>query len=203
MTPGQLTSLRAACFADSTAAAFFPLGDTAGLRAYLNGPAGVNAWNTAAPVRAVVDAIDWSKYTANDAVDDAALALDLTAQRRLVRVLYLQTKQMNLQLMLQGRESVNASLVNLRAGLRDATINCPSGTNGANTSPGGASGVSVLSACVRPATKAEVMLAAPSQANDTTGTVTARVLTFEGEVSDVDAARIVFKDDGTIWTQGG
>ena len=196
MTPAQLTTLRAACFADPTAAAFFAApGNAAGLRAYLNGASGSNAWRTDAPVNAILDAINWGTYTPSDAIASA----DPTLTQQVGRLLAIQTKQMNLQLMVQGRDVLNCSRPNVRGGLRDAVIQVPSGAGGAATSPGGANGATVLAQCVRPATRAEVMLAAQSQASDTTGTTTARVLTFEGDVQDVEAATLIYHDDGTIW----
>lgn len=140
-------------------------------------------WRTDAPTTSIFDAIDFTKYTPNDAADNTATFTN--------RALLAQTKQMNLQMMLQGRASINASLVNVRAGLRDAVIAVPTGTSGALTAPGGASGVNVLNACTRSATEAEKILATASQASDTTGTVTARVMGFEGSVTaqDVETAR--------------
>jgi hypothetical protein len=104
------------------------------------------------------------------------------------RMLRIQTKQMNLQNMLIGRSSINCSKANVRAGLRDAVIGVPAGISGALTAPGGASGVNVLAACTRSATNAEKILAG---AQETTGTVTANVLGYEGPVSpsDVQQAR--------------
>ncbi len=202
MTPTQLTALRAACFADQNAAAFFVApGNAAGLSDYLNGARASQAWRTDAPVDAVLDAITFASYTPNDAV--LAADTDPTLSRKIGWLLTVQTKQMNLQLMLQGRQTINAAKVNVRAGLRDAVIQVPTGANGANTSPGGASGATVLANCTRTATRAEVMLAAASQGSDTTGSTTARVLTFEGEVSDVEAATLIFKDNGDLWTAQG
>lgn len=196
MTPAQLTALRVACFADPSAFAFFAgQGNAAGLRAYLNGASGSNAWRTDAPVNAILDAINWGTYTPSDAIASA----DPTLTQQVGRLLAIQTKQMNLQLMVQGRDVLNCSRPNVRGGLRDAVIQVPSGAGGAATSPGGANGATVLAQCVRPATRAEVMLAAQSQASDTTGTTTARVLTFEGDVKDVEAATLIYHDDGTIW----
>lgn len=196
MTPAQLTALRVACFADPSAFAFFAgQGNAAGLRAYLNGASGSNAWRTDAPVNAILDAINWGTYTPSDAIASA----DPTLTQQVGRLLAIQTKQMNLQLMVQGRDVLNCSRPNVRGGLRDAVIQVPSGAGGAATSPGGANGATVLAQCVRPATRAEVMLAAQSQASDTTGTTTARVLTFEGDVQDVEAATLIYHDDGTIW----
>lgn len=203
MTDAQLTALRAACFADPTAAAFFAPGDgkATGLQAYLNGASGTNVWRTDASVDAIMDAIDFSKYTPNDTV--LAADTDPALSRKIGWLLTVQTKQMNLQLMLQGRQTINAAKVNVRAGLRDAVIQVPTGANGANTSPGGASGVTVLNNCARVANRAELMLAAASQASDQTGSTTARVMTFEGEVDEIEARKLIYKDDGTIWTAGG
>lgn len=196
MTPAQITALRTACFAAPTAFAFFAgQGDAAGLRSYLNAASGSSAWRTDAPIVGILDAITWANYTPTDAI----AASDPTLTQQVGRLLTIQTKQMNLQLMLQGRETLNCARPNVRGGLRDAVIQLPSGTNGANTSPGGASGATVLAQCVRPATRAEVMLAANSQASDTTGTTTARVLTFEGDVSEVEAVTLIYRDDGTTW----
>lgn len=197
MTPAQLTALRAACLADPGAQAFYVApGNAAGLQAYLNATSGTNVWRTDAPVNAIVDAITWSNYTPADSVAAAEPALTQQA----VRLLAIQTKQVNLQLMAQGRDTINASRPNVRGGLRDAVIQIPSGANGANTSPGGASGVNVMNACVRPGTRAEVFLAASSQSSDTTGGVTARVMTFEGAVEETEARALIFRDDGTIWS---
>jgi hypothetical protein len=197
MTPSQLTALRAACFLDANAAAFFVApGNAAGLRAYLNAASGTSVWRTDAQVDAINDGIDYGKYTPTDAVPaaDPALSIDIA------RMLRIQTKQMNLQGMLIGRTTLNCSRPNVRGGLRDAVIGVPAGISGALTAPGGASGVNVLNACIRPGTRAEVMLAAAAAGSDTTGTVAARVLTFEGDVQDVEAATLIYKDDGSLWT---
>lgn len=199
MTETQLTALRAACFADPAASAFFAGdGNAAGLRAYLNTSGGAVAWRTDTPVTDIIDAITWSSYTPNDAV--AGADTDPVLSRKMGWLLTIQTKQMNLQLMLQGRDRLNCAPPNVRAGLRDAVTQVPSGASGANTSPGGASGATVLNKCTRPATRAEAILAASSQASDTTGGVTARVLILEGEVSEVESVRLIYKADGSIWT---
>ena len=198
MTPEQLVALRAACFADQSAAAFFANGgDANGLRSYLNTVTATTAWRTDAPVDAILDAVTFVNYTPNDAI--SAGDTDPTLSRKIGWLLTVQTKQMNLQLMLQGRQTVNAAKPNVRGGLRDAVIQLPTGAGGANTSPGGASGVNVLSACVRPAKRVELMLANPSSGSDTTGTVTARVMTFEGEVNEIESIRLIYKDSGEIW----
>jgi hypothetical protein len=142
-----------------------------------------SVWRTDASVDAIMDAINFSLYTPNDAPDNTATYTN--------RALNIQTKQINLQLMTQGRTTLNCAKVNIRGGLRDAVIQVPSGASGAMTAPGGASGATVLNNCTRPATRLEKLLAAASQGSDTTGTVAARVMGFEGYVSyqDIDIAR--------------
>ncbi len=139
-------------------------------------------WRTDAPVQAIYDAIDWTKFTPVD-VPDATSAPLATA-----RLLAIQTKQMNLQNMLQGRTTVDASKANIRAGLRDAVVALPAGANGAAVTAGGASGATVLAACVRPATRMEKLL---KLSDATTGSTTAALLGFEGACTyqDIDAAR--------------
>lgn len=192
MTPSQLQALKAAIDANPTWSAY-PMNsdghnDLAAALSRSASPA-FSVWRTDAQVNDIIDAINWSNYTPNEPISTADSGDAL--QRKNGWLLTIQTKQMNLQLMLQGRQTVNASLVNVRAGLRDATIQIPSGASGANTSPGGASGAAVLGACVRNANEIEKILAMPSAGSDTTGSVTARVMGYEGRVSaqDIDAAR--------------
>lgn len=137
-------------------------------------------WNTATPVQSIYDAITWSAYTPTDAPDSTATYTN--------RLLVIQTKQMNLQNMLQGRSTVDASLQNFRAGLRDAVVALPAGAAGAAVSAGGASGATVLTACTRKATRAEKLF---STGNQTTGSVTASIMGYVGTISpsDVDEAR--------------
>ena len=148
-------------------------------------------WRTEAPTTTVLDAIDFSKYTPSAALDDATVSTQLIATQRQAQLLAIQTKQMNLQMMTQGRATLDASKPNIRAGLRDAVIQLPAGSGGAGVTAAGANGVNVLNACTRAATEAEKILATASQGSDTTGGVTARVMGFEGALSggDVEAAR--------------
>jgi len=190
VTPAQLTALRQAIDANPTWAAIPNNSDgNYTLAALLNAQASpaFSVWRTDAPVNAILDAINWGTYTPSDAI---ALT-DPTLTQQVSRLLTIQTKQMNLQLMVQGREVINCSRPNVRGGLRDAVIQVPSGANGAATSPGGANGATVLAQCIRNATEAEKILATASQASDTTGATTARVMGFEGNVTptDVETAR--------------
>lgn len=189
LTTTQLQALKTAINANPTWAAY-PMGADGyfALAQVLNAQAAptFTVWRTDAPVANIIDAITWANYTPNDAVGSADT--DPLLSRKIGWLLTAQTKQMNLQLMLQGRDTLNCSKATLRAGLRDAVILVPTGTGGANTSPGGASGVNVLNACTRPATEAEKILAG---ATESTGSVTASVLGFEGALTgqDVEAAR--------------
>ena len=192
LTSAQLTTLRAAIDANPVWAAYPQNGDGYfDLAKVLNITAtpAFSVWRTDVPVSDVFDSIDLSKYTPNDAV--LSTDTDPVLSRKIGWLLTAQTKQMNVQMLLQGRDRLNCSRPNVRGGLRDAVIQLPTGAGGALTSPGGASGVTTLSACVRNATEAEKILAQPSDSSDTTGTVTARVLGFEGALSaaDVQAAR--------------
>ena len=135
-----------------------------------------SVWWTATPADNLFNAITWASYTPNDAPDGTATWTN--------RCLAAQTKQINLQIMLV-RQTINMANTTTRAGLRDAVILVPTGAGGAMVAPGGASGVTTLTACIRPtyATRAEKLLTlGPS----TTGTVTADVLAFEGNLSYPD-----------------
>lgn len=56
----------------------------------------------------------------------------------------------------------------------------------------------VLGHCKRAATRAEQLLGSGTGTDATPG-----LLAFEGALSDVESVRLVFKDDGTIWTAQG
>lgn len=181
LTTAQLATLKADILANSDMNAQ-PAGNTGAyaIAALYNAASSTDVWRTEAPVSAITDAIDWSKYTPVDAADGTAIFTN--------RLLVIQTKQMNLQSMIQGRTSVDASKANLRAGLRDAVIALPAGASGAAVAAGGTGGATVLAALVRKATRFEKLFAVTSAQ---TGTVTANLLALEGNVSsdDVQTAR--------------
>lgn len=183
MTPQQLAALKAAIVADSALNSQPMTSDGAfAIAAALNAPSNpaANVWRPDASVQAINDAIDYTKYTPTDAADNT-----VTYSNRLLLV---QTKQMNLQNMLIGRDTVDASRSNVRSALRDAVINLPTGASGANVSAGGASGVNVMNACVRQGKRIEIVM---KTGDATTGGVTAAVMGFEGDVSyqEVEQAR--------------
>jgi hypothetical protein len=142
-------------------------------------------WQTAVPNRLVFDAIDFSKYTPTDTPTTGdSSAVSATYLNRSQAILI---KQANLLAFLRN-DSIDFSKANIRAGLRDSVIGLPSGVSGASASAGGASGVTVLTAGTRLANRIEKLLSLGSQ---TTGTVTADVMGWEGPVStdDVQIAR--------------
>ena len=146
----------------------FGLQDTA-LAAYYNTATATDIWRTDTPADAILDAVNWDKYTPVDAADATAIFTN--------RMLAIQTKQMNLQNMLIGRDLLNTARPNIRAGLRDAVIAVPAGSLGAVVSPGGPGGSVVLAVCLRKATNAEIVLSTTT--NGTTGPTTARVPVYE------------------------
>lgn len=177
MTPDQLATLKADMLASPDMAGI-PMTNagTDQIRALYNTASTTDVWRTEAPVKGIYDAIDWSKYTPSDAADGTAIQTN--------RLLSIQTKQMNLQNMLQGRDTIDASKANIRAGLRDAVTQLPAGASGAMVASGGTSGSAVLAACVRKATRFEKLF---STGPVTTGSTSANLLVLEGQLSSDDA----------------
>lgn len=185
MTPEQLQTLHAAIFAE-TDPGFVELrqsGATGAMAEWYSSPADPTypVWRTDARTADILDAIAFDKYTPTDPPDGTATWTN--------RALAAQTKQLNLQIFLQGRETVDASKATVRAGLRDAVILVPAGASGANVSPGGSSGVNVMTACTRPALRIEKLLAI-GQA--TTGSVTAALMGYEGMVSNEELIQALY-----------
>lgn len=190
MTPAQYAALKAdiAANADTNTLPMSSAG-TYAIQGLYNAASSTDVWRTDASVSAIYDAIDWSKFTPIDAMPAADSASGNAAIHQFNgRLLVIQTKQMNMQMMTQGRTTVDASKANLRSGLRDAVTLLPAGSGGAPTSAGGAAGVTVLTALTRKATRFEKLFATQSA---TTGTVTANLLVLEGQLSidDIQMAR--------------
>jgi hypothetical protein len=143
-------------------------------------------WRTDVPVESILDAITWANYTPADAADNT-----VTYQNR---AMLCQTKQINLQLMLQGRSTFDAGKPTLRGGLNDATTNIPSGASGASRSGGWAA---ILPTLKRKARRVEKLYSAAGSGvgnvgGDARGASTnPDVLAYEGALGrdDVDRAR--------------
>lgn len=169
LTPAQITTLRAACFVDPTAAAFFTApGDAAGLQAYLNGDTTHIAWRTLVTQDEIMqNGFDWVQ------VDNLSVG-----KARIWEWLFSNEAR-----------SMNPAKANVRAGIEE----CWKGT---------AAMLAVRAAvyvhCRRVATAAEKVFA--------TGTGTEAnpaLLGWEGSVSPVEAAMLLYHDDGSIWTAQG
>ena len=150
-TPAQCLTLKNLALADPTAAALIAAGNDMGLADWFNQPTTTYIWRTSVPTDEVFDAISWANLTPLDVLDGSATYTN--------RALLCQAKQINLQILLQGRERVAGAKATVRAGLSDALLNVPSGVSGATQSAGWAAVKTVLS---RLATRAEAALASGS-----------------------------------------
>lgn len=159
MTPSQCLTLKTLALADPTAAALLAAGNDMGLADWFNQPTTTYIWRTSVPADEVFDAITWAILTPADAPDGSAQYTN--------RALQCQAKQINLQIMLQGRERIAGVKPTIRAGFQDALLNVPSGVGGATQSAGWAA---VKTALSRFATRAEAALAtgAGTQASPST-----------------------------------
>ena len=135
LTAAQKATLKTAILNDPAANAFYGVGDLSGLAGYYSAKASPTfyVYRTSVPTSEIFDAVTWANFTPSDAVPETtSLANDIYQSRQLA----CQTKQMNLQTMLTGRDAIDGSKTNIRAGLQDALTNIPSGANGVNRAAG-------------------------------------------------------------------
>jgi hypothetical protein len=132
-------------------------------------------WKTNASTDDIYDAITWASLTPADAPDGTAIYTN--------RALLCQAKQLNLQILLQGKQSLNASKLKIRQALTDAVQNVPAGVGGALLDAGW---TAVKQALYRQATRIEQIL---STGTGTTGVPA--TLGYENRISyqDVGLAR--------------
>lgn len=179
MTPAQLTTFKAAIQADANITALVTAGATGAIANYYNTAASpaYYVWQTSVPTQTIYDAIGWSKLTPVDTPDGTATYTN--------RALCCQGKQFNLQTILQGRESINATKTNIRSGLQDALTAVPSGVSGATQ---GAGWAAVQTAMSRAATNAEKLFATGvgTQASPS-------LMSFEGNVQDYDVVQALYQ----------
>jgi len=179
MTPEQLATLKAAVQASQDAAiiaADIGRNDTELMR-LLNLPSAFMVWRSTTSGDAVLDAILWERFTPADTPDGSTIQTN--------RLLLCQAKQINLQILLQGRERIATGLVNTRKTLTDALLNVPSGANGVAQDAGWLGAGRVKATINRPATVAEQVFA--------TGTGTAGNpgdLVWEGVLSIDDIGKM-------------
>lgn len=149
-------------------------------------------WNTETSATDIVNAVIWDRYTPNVAVPtDSQLSGGLVFDSEIwrTRAHAAQIKRDNLWALLDVTNGfLNAAKANIRAGLRDAVVSLPTGNGGSSVNSGGVDGVNVLTACTRKARLIEKVLTTGAA---TTGTVTADVMGFVGEIQrqEVEIAR--------------
>lgn len=176
LTSAQLATLKAAILADNTLNAFPNTDNGNGdLANALNAIASPDwlVWQTAVPVDAINDAITWANFTPQDTPDNTVTWSN--------RSLACQGKQFNLQTMLVGRSTLDASKSNLRAGLQDALTAIPSGASGASKNGGWANVQAILS---RKAKLIEKILSTGTGSQATPAT-----MGYEGTVTGDDVTR--------------
>jgi hypothetical protein len=133
LTQGQLATLRA--WLDANAAGV----QDEEAAALLNAPAAPDyyVWRRDVPAVDIFDKVVFANYTPNDSPTETLIYNN--------RALLAQTKQLNMQLLLQNRVTFDASKTNLRTALNDATTNLPTGANGVNRSGGWSAILPILS----------------------------------------------------------
>lgn len=127
------------------------------------------------PVQEIYNQITWANLTPTDAPDGTTTWLN--------RAMMCQSKQFNLQIILQGQSFIDATKNNLRAGLQDCLTNVPAGISGANVSAGW---VPVRDSLYQVANRGEKLFASGigTSGNPATRTVYGKI-----SVSDVGSAR--------------
>lgn len=181
LTAAQLTTLKNDINADPTLSAYPNNvdGNIAIAQAYnLLAAPDFFVYRTNAPVAEIFDQVTWANFTPADAPD--------TTVQWTNRSLACQGKQFNLQIITQGRETVNAAKTNIRAGLQDALTGLPSGTGGTTRT---ANWVGVRdNVLARKATRAEKLFASGGTGANAQNAATMGV---EGDLqyTDVELAR--------------
>jgi hypothetical protein len=134
-------------------------------------------WNNSVDVQAIYNAISFSLLTPADAVPtDTALNTGIWT----CRSLSCQGKQFNLEIILQGRSSLDANQINIRAGLQDALTHVPSGASGAQKDAGwNPNGGGVLQILSRQGTNIEKVFATGAGTNDTGASTFAQTGTID------------------------
>lgn len=172
LTANQITALRPAVAAEPSLAQAILSGNDLAIAQWLNAAAVPDyfVWRPITGTGEILDAITWANLTPADTADGTAAFTN--------RALACQAKQLNLQILLQGRNDLATGKTTVRQGLSDALTNVPAGAAGAPLDAGWLGAGKVKAAITRKASNAEKALA--------TGTGTAgtpSVMGFEGDVS--------------------
>jgi len=169
---------------DPTFVAYRQAGSTGQMALWLSAQhASAKAWNKAASWSGVFDAILGASYTPSIANVNASTDTAGT-NKLLVNLLKLMVQQ-NYLLAMQTVDARNGGTVDA---LLDSVTAVYTLNANNTTSPGGASGFAVANKLTRPALRGELYFGG---ADVTKGTVTAKVLTYEGPVSDNDVIQAI------------
>ena len=149
LSPEQITAVKAAIVLDPAMASVTqtPSGPETIAKLFNAPDAAYFVYRKTADVEEVYDAILWANLTPADTPDGTGLCTN--------RALVCQAKQLNLQILLQGRSTINSSKASIRAGLEDALKLIPSGPSGATQAAGWPAVKTVLT---RNATRLEKLL---------------------------------------------
>jgi len=131
LSPEQSATLKADILANPAVASFVSSGADSLIADWYNqatSPAYV-VWNKYTDVNAILDAINWANLTPATSTSDTTTVYSNKA-------LLCQGKQFNLQTIVSGRQSIDATKSNVRSGLQDALTNVPSKADGTNQSAG-------------------------------------------------------------------
>lgn len=185
LTAPQLATLKAAILAetDPTFVAARAQGATGVMAEFFRAPSSpaFYAWKSSVETESIFEAIDWAKLTVADLATTADSQQVAAAQTNWH--LACQGKQINIQIVLQGQQTINATKLKTRQMLTDALQNLPSGAGGALQDAGWAP---VKQQLYRVLNRGEKLFA--------TGTGTTGVpglATFEGDISSDDIATAV------------
>lgn len=182
MTPAQLATLKADILANPNVNTIPRNPDGfVSIAAWYNQTAAPDfvVWRTDVPVEDIQNAIVYANMTPAQAIP-AGPTNDILAWQS--RALAAQGKQFNLQNLLLGRTTVNASRTNIRAAFQDCLTGLPTKADGTTQAAGWAA---VQTAMQRLATNGEKLYATGDGAGGAPDT-----MTFEGAVQgqDVEAA---------------
>ncbi len=126
-------------------------GATGAMADWLNGDSTFAVWRNVTPASDIMDAITWANLTPKDIPDGSGLSLQLEYR--------CQGKQLSLQILLQGRDSLSTGKASIRQGFSDALQNVPAGAGGAMLDAGWLGAGKVKAAITRFASRAEKLFA--------------------------------------------
>lgn len=178
LTTQQKATLKTFILANPAWAALPAGGDSAfTIAAGLNALASPNffVWRTSVPTEELSNAISWANFTPGTGSGAGAMgSADYTKW-----CLACQGKQFNVQIILQGRQTISGANANLRAGLQDALQNVPSGASGALQDAGW---TAVRNAIARQATVLEKQFADTALGGGSTRALSATMV-LDGSIS--------------------